>query len=41
MARLCSYLRTRKPDHDIGYSILIYDLNQDEITEATTGPVGD
>lgn len=35
LARLCQYLRVRKPDAEIGYSILIYRLNQQELDAAT------
>ena len=38
-ARLCFYLRARAPDATIGYSILIYRLNADEIARATNGPL--
>lgn len=34
-ARLCHYLRVRKPDAHIGYSILIYRLTETEVTSAT------
>ena len=33
-ARLCAYLRQREPDHQIGYSILIFYLNQKDIDKA-------
>lgn len=33
-ARLCAYLRTRKPDAMIGYSILIYRLTDEEVDAA-------
>ena len=33
-ARLCEYLKTRPPEAMIGYSILIYDLNQQELDQA-------
>ncbi|MCX5900563.1 MAG: hypothetical protein NTX06_07500 [Proteobacteria bacterium] len=33
-ARLCSYLRQREPDHQIGYSILVFYLNQKDIDKA-------
>jgi hypothetical protein len=34
-ARLCHYLRVRQPNANIGYSILVYQLNADEIRGAT------
>jgi hypothetical protein len=40
-ARLCYYLRVRKPDADIGYSILIYRLTGSEVAAATEGTLGD
>jgi hypothetical protein len=40
-ARLCYYLRVRKPDADIGYSILIYRLTGSEVAAATEGSLGD
>jgi hypothetical protein len=36
-ARLCYYLRVRRPDADIGYSILIYRLSAKEVSDATGG----
>jgi hypothetical protein len=36
-ARLCAYLRQREPDHQIGYSILVFYLNQKDIDEALSG----
>lgn len=36
-ARLCYYLRARRPDAMIGYSILIFRLNRDELNAAVTG----
>ncbi len=38
LARLCSFLRARKPDFNVGHSILIYRLNEAEIQQATEGP---
>lgn len=38
-ARLCFYLRARVPDAMIGYSILIYRLNENEVARATNGPL--
>jgi hypothetical protein len=37
LARLCHYLRARRPDATIGYSILIYRLSAAEVHEATAG----
>jgi hypothetical protein len=39
-ARLCYYLRLRQPDAQIGYSILIYRLSAEEVTDATAGSLG-
>jgi hypothetical protein len=39
LARLCHYLRARKPDAKIGYSIFIYRLSATEIADATAGPL--
>ena len=36
-ARLCSDLRIRRPDAMIGYSILIFNLNQSDIDAAVHG----
>jgi hypothetical protein len=36
-ARLCHYLRVRKPDSNIGYSILVYRLSAAELQAATGG----
>lgn len=36
-ARLCYYLRIRRPDAMIGYSILIFNLNQSDIDAAVHG----
>ncbi len=36
-ARLCYYLRVRKPDAVIGYSIFVYRLTEGEIASATGG----
>ncbi|MDB6169801.1 MAG: hypothetical protein JWM88_2665 [Verrucomicrobia bacterium] len=38
-ARLCHYLRARKPDADAGHSILIYRLSAEEIAAATEGTI--
>lgn len=40
-SRLCHCLRARKPDAMIGYSILIYRLNADEVHAATEGALRD
>jgi hypothetical protein len=40
-ARLCYYLRVRRPDADIGYSILIYRLSAEEVRAATGGSLSD
>lgn len=40
-ARLCHYLRVRQPDAMIGYSILIFRLQQSEIDEALNGPASE
>jgi hypothetical protein len=40
-ARLCHYLRTRAPDANVGYSILIYRLSPAEIAAATEGSLKD
>jgi len=36
-ARLCAHLRRRKPDAEVGYSILIYRMADAEATEALEG----
>ena len=36
-ARLCHYLRARRPDAMVGYSILIFRLSQEEIDAAASG----
>jgi hypothetical protein len=33
--RLCAYLREREPDHVINYTILVFELDQAELDEAT------
>ena len=38
-ARLCSYLRQRRPDAHVGYSILIYRLTDADIDAAMNGPL--
>jgi hypothetical protein len=40
-ARLCYYLRVRKPDAEVGYSIFIYRLSGSEVVAATGGSLGD
>ena len=40
-ARLCAYLRLREPDDTIGYSILIYDLDADDLNTAQFQPLSD
>ena len=40
-ARLCHYLRVRRPDANVGYSIFIYRLSAAEIAAATTGSLAD
>jgi hypothetical protein len=37
LARLCAYLRHRTPDDNIGYSILIYRLSDEEVQRALGG----
>jgi hypothetical protein len=37
LARLCAYLRHRAPDDEVGYSILIYRLSDDEVERALGG----
>jgi hypothetical protein len=34
--RLCAYLRQREPDHQVGYSILIYHLTDEEVLRAVS-----
>ena len=36
--RLCSFLRVREPDDNVGYSILIYRLSDVDVREALEGP---
>jgi hypothetical protein len=38
LARLCAYLRHRIPDDEVGYSILIYRLSDEEVQRALGGP---
>ena len=37
LARLCAYLRHRTPDDEVGYSILIYRLSNEEVQQALSG----
>ncbi len=38
LARLTSFLRTREPDDEVGYSILIYRLSDADVRRALEGP---
>lgn len=38
LGRLCAYLRTRTPDHFIGYSILVYRLTDQDVKQALFMP---
>ena len=38
LARLTAYLRHRTPDDEVGYSILIYRLSDDQVNQALLGP---
>src|ERR1019366_5099485 len=40
-ARLCHYLRVRRPDAVIGYSMFVYRLGPGEVSGATEGPLRD
>ena len=40
-ARLCYYLRVRRPDAVVGYSIFIYRLSAGEVRSATNGSLKD
>jgi hypothetical protein len=40
-ARLCAYLRQREPDDSVGYSILIYRLDADDLNTALFRPLDD
>ena len=40
-ARLCYYLRVRKPDAVIGYSMFVYRLSAEEVRAATGGSLKD
>ena len=35
--RLCAYLRHREPDDHIGYSLLVYELSDEQVNEALHG----
>ena len=37
-ARLCAFLRRREPDDEVGHSILIYRLSDDDVRRALDGP---
>ena len=37
-ARVCAFLRRREPDDNVGYSILIYRLSDQDVREALYGP---
>jgi hypothetical protein len=39
--RLCAYLRHRAPVAGIGYSIFVFDLNDDEINRVLYGPAAE
>lgn len=39
LLRLCAYLRQREPDDFAGYSIMIYELSDDEVRAALHGPI--
>jgi len=41
LARLCYYLRVRRPDAVIGYSIFVYRLTAEEVAAATGGSLRD
>jgi 4-amino-4-deoxy-L-arabinose transferase-like glycosyltransferase len=38
LARLCAFLRTREPDDSVGYSILIYYVDEEELDRALNQP---
>ncbi len=38
LSRLCSFLRAREPDFNVGHAIMIYRLNQADVDQATEGP---
>ena len=37
-SRLCAYFRHREPVARIGYSILVFDMSDEEVDEAISGP---
>jgi hypothetical protein len=41
LARLYAWLRPRAPDYHVGYSILIYDLTDNDIHSALEGPAAE
>jgi len=41
LSRLCAYLRLREPDDAVGYSILIYHLDERDLQQAEFGPPAD
>jgi hypothetical protein len=41
LARLCAYLVVRRPDANVGHSILIYRLDAGEIRAATAGSLSE
>ena len=38
LGRLCAYLRSREPDDNVGYSLLIYRLSDHDVQQALYGP---
>ncbi|UCG31551.1 MAG: glycosyltransferase family 39 protein [Phycisphaerales bacterium] len=38
-ARLCAYLRERRPDDHVNYSILVHRLNEEDLVAALEGPL--
>jgi hypothetical protein len=41
LARLCAYLRHRTPDDEVGSSIIIYRLSDEEVRRALVGPLSE
>jgi len=41
LARLCAYLRHREPDHVVNHTILVFDLDQDELHKALIEPISE
>jgi hypothetical protein len=37
LARLCAFLRHRTPDDEVGYSILIYRLSNEQVQQPSVG----